>query len=231
MLRLYAALRAILDRLALISREATTSLAPLWVNPWFPPFDGASLYGLIAENRPARYIEVGSGISTRFARQAVRDLGLQTRIISIDPHPHNSVEGLCDEIIVSRMEDMPASFWAELSAGDMLFVDNSHRSFPASDVTVFFLEILPRLKPGVIVHVHDIYLPFDYIAGHLPRQWNEQYLLATALLFGAEKFEILFPAWFIGRDPELAAHGAAMLRQGSLADLDLYGASFWMRMV
>lgn len=156
--------------LSLISRDANTPLAPLWNNPWFPPFDGASLYGLIAENHPGRYIEVGSGISTRFARQAVHDLGLQTRIVSIDPHPHNSVEGLCDEIIVSRMEDMPASFWAGLSPNDMLFVDNSHRSFPASDVTVFFTEVMPALPRGMLYGLHDIFLPHDY-----PEVWRERY--------------------------------------------------------
>jgi hypothetical protein len=83
----------------------------------------------------------------------------------------------------------------------------------------------------VLVHIHDIYLPDDYISGHVPRLWNEQYLLATALLFGAARFEILFPSWFVGRDPDLAAHAAARLRRGPLADIDLYGASFWMRMV
>lgn len=131
--------------LSRIPRNETEKLSPVWDNPWFPPFDGAILYGLIAETRPDRYIEVGSGISTRFARQAISDLGLPTMIISIDPHPHNSVNGLCDKIIVSRMEDMPTSFWEGLAPSDMLFIDNSHRSFPASDVTVFFSEVMPAL--------------------------------------------------------------------------------------
>jgi hypothetical protein len=119
------------ERLGRIGRAADSPLEPNWDNPWFPPFDGASLYGILAETAPRRFIEVGSGISTRFARRAIRDLGLATQIISIDPHPHNPLEGLCDEIIVARMEDMPASFWAELTPGDMVFIDNSHRSFPA----------------------------------------------------------------------------------------------------
>ena len=117
-----------------------------------------------------------------------------------------------------------------LSAGDVFFLDSSHRSFQGSDVTVFFLEILPRLKPGVIVHIHDVYLPEDYISGHIRRMWNEQYLLATALLFGARRFEILFPSWFVMRDPELIGFANALLRKGPLEGVDLYGASFWMRM-
>ena len=207
------------------------TLTPFWLNTWFPPLDGMALTGMLRALNPARFVEVGSGVSTKFARRAVQMYGLRTRLISIDPQPRNEIDRLCDQVIRRPLEQCRMEMFEDLEPGDVFFLDSSHRSFQGSDVTVFFLEILPRLKPGVIVHVHDIYLPFDYIAGHLPRQWNEQYLLATALLFGAEKFEILFPAWFIGRDPELAAHGAAMLRQGSLADLDLYGASFWMRMV
>ena len=73
------------EALARIPRSEDGPLRPYWHNNWFPPFDGAALYGLIAEQRPCRYVEVGSGISTRFARQAITDLGLPTRIVSIDP--------------------------------------------------------------------------------------------------------------------------------------------------
>ena len=150
------------EALARIPHSEDGPLRPYWQNDWFPPFDGAALYGLIAERRPHRYVEVGSGISTRFARQAISDLGLSTQIVSIDPHPHNAVAELCDETIVQRMEDMPAAFWAGLAGDDMLFIDNSHRSFPGSDVTVFFSEVMPVLPPGVIYGVHDIFLPRDY---------------------------------------------------------------------
>lgn len=117
----------------------------------------------------------------------------------------------------------------ELNPGDIFFLDSSHRAFQGSDVTVFFLEILPRLKPGVIIQIHDIYLPGDYVSGHLHRLWNEQYLLATALLFGRNGFEVLFPCWFVGQDPDLSRQAADLLRKGTLTDLNLYGASFWMR--
>ena len=83
----------------------------------------------------------------------------------------------------------------------------------------------------MLVHIHDIYLPEDYISGHIRRMWNEQYLLASALLFGADRFEILFPSWFVRGDPDLIGPRRTVLfRQGPLADVDLYGASFWMRM-
>ena len=203
---------------------------PFWLNAWFPPLDGMALTGMLRAHNPARFLEVGSGVSTKFARRAVALYGLKTRLISIDPEPRNEIDTLCDQVIRRPLETCRMEMFDALEPGDVFFLDSSHRSFQNSDVTVFFLEILPRLKPGVIVHIHDIYLPYDYTAGNVPRLWNEQYLLATALLFGAPRFELLFPSWLVGRDPDLAAHAEAMLRQGALAELDLFGASFWMRM-
>ena len=205
------------------------TLTPFWLNSWFPALDGMALTGMLRDYNPARFLEVGSGVSTKFARRAVQMYGLRTKLISIDPQPRNEIDQLCDQVIRKPLETCDMAMFQALEPGDIFFLDSSHRSFQGSDVTVFFLEILPRLKPGVIVHIHDIYLPYDYISGHLPRLWNEQYLLATALLFGAERFEILFPGWFVGHDPDLVAHARAMLCQGPLADLDLYGASFWLR--
>ncbi len=132
-------------------------------------------------------------------------------------------------MIREPLERCSSEPFESLKSGDILFLDSSHRAFQGSDVTAFFLDILPRLQPGVIVHLHDIYLPFDYISGHVPRLWNEQYMLATALLFGGRSFEILFPCWYAGRDPELSAQAAQLLRVGPLKGVDLYGASFWMR--
>jgi tetratricopeptide (TPR) repeat protein len=205
------------------------TLTPFWLNTWFPPLDGMALTGMLRAHNPARFMEVGSGVSTKFARRAVQMYGLRTKLTSIDPQPRNEIDQLCDQVIRAPLERCDIAMFQELEPGDILFLDSSHRSFQSSDVTVFFLEILPRLKPGVIVHIHDIYLPYDYISGHLFRLWNEQYLLATALLFGAERFEILFPGWFVGHDPELVAHARAVLCQGPLTGMDLYGASFWMR--
>ena len=203
---------------------------PFWLNAWFSPLDAIALTGLLKAHNPARMVEIGSGVSTKYARRAVTNYGLRTRLTSIDPRPRNEVDALCDEVIRQPLERCDVAMVETLEAGDFFFLDSSHRSFQGSDVTVFFLEILPRLKPGVIVHIHDIYLHYDYISGHVPRLWNEQYLLAAALLFGAQRFEILFPSWFVGQDPELAAHAKTMLRKGPMAELDLYGASFWMRM-
>jgi hypothetical protein len=204
--------------------------APFWLNAWFSALDAVALTGMLKAHNPARLVEIGSGMSTKCARRAIARYGLRTAITSIDPEPRNQVDRLCDQVIRAPLERCDLALFEALAPGDVAFLDSSHRSFQGSDVTVFFLEILPRLKPGVIVHIHDVYLPEDYISGHVPRLWNEQYLLATALLFGPQRFEILFPSWFVGRDPELSAHANAALRRGPMAELDLYGASFWMRM-
>lgn len=204
---------------------------PFWFNSWFTALDAIALTGFLKSRNPALFVEIGSGVSTKFARRAVKTYGLRTRLISIDPQPRNQIDQLCDQVIRKPLEQCGTEMFDALEPGDIFFLDSSHRSFQGSDVTVFFLEILPRLKPGVIVHIHDIYLPYDYISGHLHRLWNEQYLLATALLFGAPRFEILFPCWYVGRDPDLAAHGDSLFRKGPMAEVDLYGASFWLRIV
>lgn len=203
--------------------------APFWLNAWFPPLDAMVLTHMLRSRAPARFVEVGSGVSTKFARRAVDLYGLPTRLISIDPQPRNEIDGLCDEVLRQPLEACDPGTVDALEPGDVFFLDSSHRAFQGSDVTVFFLEILPRLKPGVIVQVHDIYLPDDYISGHVRRLWNEQYLLATALLFAPHAFEILFPCWFAGQDPDLSVQAGGVLRPGPLAGLNLYGASFWMR--
>lgn len=219
------------DRLLEIPRKETADpTSPYWENTWFPPFDAAALYGLIAELAPRRYVEVGSGHSTRFARRAITDLNLATRIVSIDPHPHTTIDLVCDEVVRTRMEDVPRDFWEEIGPDDLLFVDNSHRSFPNSDVTVFFTEVLPALKPGTVWGLHDIFLPSDYPAEWRDRFYNEQYLLMTYLLGGAGEDEILLPVQWVQGEPAL--HGI-LDRLWDRKDLfevaGTGGGGFWMR--
>jgi hypothetical protein len=211
-----------------IPRTTQLPLQPCWDNPWFPPFDGVALYGLLALHKPRRYIEVGSGISTRFARQAIQDFQLATTIISIDPHPHNPVEGLCDEVIVQRAENMPQEFWQSLPANDMVFIDNSHRSFPGSDVTVFFTEVLPSLPSGVIYGIHDIFLPNDYPAEWNERFYSEQYLLMLYLLGGAAKDEILLPVnWLTGQAHLHGLLSGLWQHPGLFDGMMMHGGAFW----
>ncbi len=186
-----------------LDQSPPTENEPSFQNGWFLGLDAVALYTILAVARPKLYVEVGSGNSTLFARRAIRDNGLPTRIVSIDPHPRAEVDALCDRSIRSSLEETDQEIFAELGAGDILFIDNSHRSFQNSDVTVFFLEILPRLKPGVIVHVHDIFLPLDYPAAWSQRHYNEQYLLACWLLANPGRLELMLSNAFVSTDRDL----------------------------
>lgn len=117
----------------------------------------------------------------------------------------------------------------DLDAGDLLFIDNSHRSFMNSDVTVVFLEILPRLKPGVFVEFHDIYLPFDYPQVWGTRYYNEHYLLASSLLAEGTKYEIVFPGMFIAQDSELSKIMNPLWDSSEMQGVEKHGGSFWIK--
>jgi hypothetical protein len=202
---------------------------PSWVNGWLPGLDGASLYALVASNKPAIYIEVGSGNSTKFVRRAIKDHELKTRIISIDPHPRDEIDAICDEVIRQPLEECDLSVFEQLSAGDICFIDNSHRCFQNSDVTVVFLEILSRLAPGVLIGFHDIFLPDDYPNAWANRFYSEQYLLAAFLLGGHAGTEILLPAWDASQRPEMAALIATIWEGEEFTTVERHGNAFWLR--
>ncbi|MEV4313749.1 class I SAM-dependent methyltransferase [Actinocrispum sp. NPDC049592] len=176
---------------------------PYWDNGWLPALDAIALYGLLAERNPKRYLEIGSGNSTKFARRAIGDHCLRTAITSIDPHPRAQVDLLCDNVIRDRLEDTDVEVFAGLEAGDIVFLDGSHRVFTGSDVTVFFFEILPLLRPGVLVHIHDIALPKDYPLEWRYRYYSEQYLLAAFLLAEPARFDVVLPNAFVDGDEQL----------------------------
>ena len=201
---------------------------PHWHNGWLPPQDAAALYTVLAEHDPAWYIEVGSGNSTLFARRAIEDHGLRTKLVSIDPMPRAEVDGVCDEMIRQPFEDGDLTVFDRIGSGDVVFVDNSHRALPNSDVTVFMLEVLPALPPGVFVHLHDIFLPADYPPDWSDRFYSEQYLLAAMLLAGHANFDVEFPGWFVAHDDRCAAI-LDPLWQGTLAGQGHLAGSFWIR--
>lgn len=203
---------------------------PGWNNGYLPGLDIISLYGLIRQFKPKQYIEVGSGNSTKVVKKAIVEGNLSTTITSIDPFPRASIDHLADKIIRSPFESLQDyKFITEgLNDGDILFIDNSHRLFPNSDVMVFFFGILPYLKKGVIVHVHDIYLPYDYPQFMCDRFYNEQYALGIALMNSGEKYQLIFPSYFVSEDKELSAI-LNPLWNALPADIERHGGSFWFR--
>ena len=187
--------------------------------------DGASLYAIIRSRRPARYLEIGSGTSTRFAARAKRDGRLTTHIGSIDPHPRAEIDSLCDEIVREPLETAGLPRFAALRAGDVVFLDSSHRAFMNSDVTVFFLDVLPELVAGVIVGIHDILLPWDYPPEWGRRFYSEQYLLAVALLARDPRVQPLLPCHYVGAAPTLA--DVLVPLWNDLPGVDPHGFAFW----
>ncbi|GAA3250441.1 class I SAM-dependent methyltransferase [Pseudonocardia petroleophila] len=198
-----------------------------WRNGWLPPIDMVAHYTLIRSERPARYVEIGSGESTKLARMAVTDGGLPTEIISVDPFPRAEVNNLCDRVIRNRLEDADLAVFSDVQPGDIVFFDGSHRSFMNSDVSVFFLEVLPELPRGLLIGIHDIDLPWDYRPEWAIRYYNEQYLLAVHLL--AAMPEIVFPSRHVAVTEALASILDPLWADPRVPDMERVGGAFWFR--
>lgn len=204
---------AYLKRIPLNFRHEDLPL-PGWLGVPMCCFDAAALYTMMRTLRPKRYLEIGSGISTCFANQARKDHALPTKITSIDPDPRAFVDSICDGIVRDGLETCDLSIFDSLEPNDIVFLDGSHRTFMNSDVTVFMIEVLPRLKPGVVVHVHDIMLPYDYAESFSNWYWNEQYMLAVYMIASAHRIRPLLPTCYISRSPRFGA-----MLDGPLVDL------------
>ncbi|MBE2245805.1 MAG: class I SAM-dependent methyltransferase [Candidatus Competibacteraceae bacterium] len=208
-------------------------IQPVWNNGFLPGLDMIALYGMLAQHQPQTYLEVGSGNSTLLARKAINDQQLSTKLISIDPFPRRNIEGVADEIIRQPLENINVQqhILQRLQANDILFIDNSHRSFSNSDVTVFFLEILPFLRSGVIVHIHDIYLPYDYPQVMCDRLYNEQYLLASTIISNQQCFETIFPGYYVFMNPSMNELIAPVWNHPNLENVEKHGGSFWVQVL
>ena len=226
-LRLLARFRDGFARIPLHADPASPQ-EPHWRNDWLPGLDAMSIYGLLAAGNPPVYLEIGSGNSTRFARRAVRDHHLATRIISIDPCPRAEIDGLCDQVVRDRFENVGPEIYASLPAGSLVFVDNSHRCFQNSDVTACFLDLTPNLPAGVTLGFHDIFLPYDYPATWLERYYSELYILAAFLLGGHQGYEITLPVYYSSMNRELFQAIAPVFAMPELREAQPYGTTFWM---
>lgn len=202
---------------------------PVYNNEFLPGLDIVMIYTMIAKFKPQTFIEVGSGNSTKVAYKAIKDLSLSSKIISIDPVPRAEINDLADEVIRQPFENINFDFIFNLKENDILFIDNSHRILPNSDSMVFYLEVLPKLQKGVIVHLHDIYLPFDYPQFMCDRFYSEQYGLAIYLLANSEKYQPIMPNYFISEDKELHALTNPIWNHKNLYEVERHGCSFWIK--
>ncbi len=211
------------------SKKETDAIKPTWNNGFLPGLDIIGIYTLLTEFKPKKYIEIGSGNSTKVAYKAKIEQNLITEIISIDPMPRAEIDNLANQVIRKPFENINFNILEELNENDILFVDNSHRILPNSDSMVFFLEVLPRLKKGVIVHMHDIYLPYDYPQFMCDRFYSEQYGLAMYLLANPEKYETILPNYFISEDKELSELISPIWDHDNLRNAEKHGGSYWIR--
>jgi hypothetical protein len=219
------------DQLVGIQLHPQDPRDPSWASEWLPPLDSAAIYAFIRSRSPAIYMEIGSGDSTKFAARACRDGQLETQIVSIDPQPRAEVDELCDRVLRVPLETADISLFHELSDGDVLFFDGSHRTFMNSDATVFFLELLPQLAGGVLVGVHDVFLPYDYPQEFADRYYSEQYLLAAHLIAGNPLLEPVLPTFYACREPELRPLTGALWSDQRLEGVEPAGTAFWLRIV
>jgi hypothetical protein len=199
-------------------------------NSQFGWLDSRALFVLLRAWRPARVIEVGSGYSSLLMADVnVRFLDGAADITCIEPYPRpflrRPVAGI-SRLIESKVQQVPLATFQALGAGDVLFIDSSHVSKTGSDVNTLFLTVLPVLRPGVRVHVHDIWLPQDYPRDWVLRlgyHWNEQYLLQALLARNGGVFRVVFGCNYASlRFPDLV--GKAL---GFPAGPGFGGASFW----
>lgn len=206
-------------------------------NPGFSRIDAEILYCMIRHLKPRRVVEVGAGNSTYLIAQTLLKNqqevpGSHCEFITIDPYPNEVIRtgfpGLT-RTIECPIQEIPLKTFEQLGANDIFFIDSSHMLKIGSDVQYEYLEIIPRLKPGVIVHIHDVHFPSEYpkdvvLGSH--RFWNEQYLVQAFLAFN-ESFEILWAGCFMHfRHPEaLAAVFASYDPAGR------WPSSLWIRRV
>ena len=201
---------------------------PYWLNPFFGGLDPVSLYAFACMNNSKTYVEIGSGNSTKFMREAIDKHRLRTRIVSIDPRPRAEIDDICDEVRREGLEATDLGIFDDLGAGDIVFADASHRVFMNSDTSVFFLDVLPRLRQGVLVYIDDIYLPFDYPPEWVPRYYSEQYMLAVLLLAEPSRYRVVLPSTFVGHDAGLMEVVSPLWSDGPLAGALGPGTGFWL---
>jgi len=189
----YPAIEALFERkaaefeavIALVDGHAAAlqAMHALLEQAWFPSLDAAAAYALMRERKPQHVIEIGSGHSTRVLAKALGGMG---EILAIDPAPRADIAGLPGvQVVPTTVQTAPAELFDRLGRGDVLFIDSSHILMPGSDVDLVLNRVLPRLPAGVIIHIHDIFLPFDYPPVWGWRAYNEQQGVLPLMATGA----------------------------------------------
>jgi hypothetical protein len=204
------------------------------VNDTFTPADAFALFAMISTTRPNRFIEVGSGMSSAVTLDTIEKLQLKTELTFIEPYPDVLKDSVRKEdferfnLMQQDLQKVDTALFEKLEENDILFIDSTHVSRFGSDVNYIFFNILPRLKPGVIVHFHDINFHFEYPFDWIEegRGWTEAYILRAFLMYN-DHFKIEYFNSFMGH-----FHKERIRKSMPLA---LYnentGCSIWMKKV
>jgi predicted O-methyltransferase YrrM len=220
--------------LAELPLDQTPDPRQYYLRNWaYGTVDAEVLYSIIRRFKPRRVIEIGSGQSTLLTAQALRrnaaDGATPADFTAIEPYPNKviraGIPGL-SRLVPTPVQEVPVATFEALEANDVLFIDSSHVVAAGSDVVYEFLEILPRLKPGVIVHVHDIFMPAEYLREWIMdehRFWTEQYLL-QAMLANNPAWEVLWGSSYMH-----LAHPELLAKAFPSYTAKAWPASLWMR--
>jgi hypothetical protein len=204
-------------------------------NTQFESVDGEILYSMVRDLRPRKIVEIGSGFSTFLSAQAAlknreNDPDFKCELIAIEPYPSDVLRagfpGFA-RLIETEVQQVPLGEFAALQPNDILFIDSSHVLKLGSDVQYEYLEVLPRIPAGVVVHVHDIFLPSEYPEKYALEQFmfpNEQYIVQAFLIFN-DTFEVLWSSSFmhINHPAKLETAVASYRRT------ERWPGSLWMR--
>lgn len=191
----------------------------------YQPCDAGTLYAMLRLLKPKRYIEVGCGWSTHSSVAAIRrneSEGASCRCTFVEPYPPDYFTELKlpGEFLHKKIQQVPLEMFQQLEAGDVLFIDTSHVLKVQNDVEHELLRVLPLIKPGVYVHIHDIFTPYDYPAEWVGGGIDEQYAL-EAMMSGGDDWEIILPVYLLWRD-----HADALKK---LVYTSHRPAAFWLR--
>lgn len=196
-------------------------------NGFFPTPDAETYAAMIAIREPQRIIEIGGGFSTLIARTTLDELRVDTELVVIDPEPRTDVTAAASRVVRQRVEEVGLKE-SDFPPPSILFIDSSHILRTGGDVPFLFGELVPSLPAGVTVHVHDIYLPFDYSQLGVELWWTEQYVL-LALLAHNPRYRIdLALRWMTAMNPALMAeiYGPIVTTDSAHG-----GGSFWFSTV
>lgn len=201
-------------------------------NPSFPISDAFTLSGIIQKEKPRRIVEVGAGFSSAVILDTLQHGRLSADLTFIEPYPdllHSLLrpeDRSISTILSNRVQEVSLSVFDQLEAQDLVFIDSSHVAKVGSDVSFILLRILPRLKPGILVHFHDVYYPFSYPASWIRqgRAWNESLFLRAFLVCNPQFELVAFNSYIGNLFPEI-------FRERFPAFLHNTGGSLWIRKV